>query len=133
MPQVLLVDDDATQLALRATVLRTAGISVLTATCVSDALTRLQCIPNEIGAIITDHILPGDDGVGFVRELRRKWQFLPVVVITGLAEAECEYAGLNVGFLQKPCSPAELIDTARASLSSASAIRDQLSIKPDEG
>ena len=132
MPHVLLVDDDATQLALRATVLRTAGISVLTATCVSHAFMRLECFPNEIGAIITDHILSGDDGVEFVRELRRKWPSVPVVVITGLAEAEREYAGMNVGFLQKPCSPAELIGTARTSLSSASAIRDQLSIKPDE-
>ena len=117
MPQVLLVDDDATQLFLRAAVLRTAGFSVLTATCVKDANTLLQSSPNEIGAIVSDHILLGDGGVDFIREVRRTWQHLPVVVISGLAEAEPEYAGLNVGFLQKPCAPADLINAVRASLS----------------
>lgn len=117
MPQVLLVDDDATQLSLRAAVLRTAGFSVLTATCVTDAVALLQSSSTEIGAIVTDHILSGDGGADFVHQVRRTWQLLPVVVISGLAEAELEYAGLNVGFLQKPCAPADLINAVRSSLS----------------
>jgi len=45
----------------------------------------------------------------FVRQVREIGASIPVIVITGLAEAEEEYAGLNVIFLHKPCPPEELI------------------------
>jgi len=32
-----------------------------------------------------------------------------VLVVTGLPEAEEEYGGLNVSFLEKPCPPEKLI------------------------
>jgi DNA-binding response OmpR family regulator len=119
VPHVLVVDDDATQLFLRAAVLRTAGFSVLTAGSASEALSLLVNSLNDIGAIVTDHVLSGDGGTEFIREVRRTWQFLPVVVVSGLAEAEPEYAGLNVGFLRKPCPPAELIAALQASFSNS--------------
>jgi hypothetical protein len=37
-------------------------------------------------------------------------------VITGLAEAEDEYAGLNITFRQKPCPPTELIALVKQAL-----------------
>jgi DNA-binding response OmpR family regulator len=36
-----------------------------------------------------------------------------VIVISGLAEAEEEYAGLDVTFLRKPCSPESLVQAVR--------------------
>ena len=65
------------------------------------------------GVIVTDHILPGDSGAVFVRQLRALHSEIPVIVVTGLAEAEEEYVELNVTFLQKPCPPEELIGKVR--------------------
>ena len=52
----------------------------------------------------------------FVRELRQENDWVPVIVLSGLAEAESEYEGLDVVFRQKPVPPPELIALVRASL-----------------
>ena len=44
-----------------------------------------------------------------MRELRKFNPSLPVIVISGLAEAEDEYKGLDVIFRTKPCDPEDLI------------------------
>ena len=46
--------------------------------------------------MITDHLMPGMNGADFVRELRKTHPKLPVLVISGLEEAEQEYEGMNV-------------------------------------
>ncbi len=110
MLQVLLVDDNPVQLQVRQAVLEQAGFSVATAMTAEEALAHLSRpeSASQFGIVVTDHILPGDSGAVFVRQLREHSQ-IPVIVVTGLAEAEEEYAQLNVTFLHKPCPPEELI------------------------
>ena len=57
--------------------------------------------------------MPGMSGSQFVRELRKIQPHIPVMVISGLEEAEQEYAGLNVQFLLKPLSPDLLLSHLR--------------------
>jgi DNA-binding response OmpR family regulator len=110
MPQVLLIDDSPAQLQMRAAVLRHAGLQVFEARSAQEALAFLQGdSPGTIDVIVTDHVLPGDSGAVFVRQLRATGTRIPVIVISGLPEAEEQYAGLNVTFLHKPCPPEELI------------------------
>lgn len=114
----MLIDDDPLQLRVREAVLRDAGMQVDVATTAESALALLRTEGgSKIGAIVTDHIMPGVSGAVFVRALREKKPDVPVIVISGLAEAEDEYAGLNVHFLLKPCPPPELIKLVRESLS----------------
>jgi len=122
MATVLLVDDSRTQLRLREAVLRDAGIDVATASTADDALKHLTAPQAAtLRLIITDHVMPGQSGAMFVRELRRRNQTVGVIVITGMAEAETEYEGLNVRFLHKPCAPEELIRLALDTTKSGSA------------
>jgi CheY-like chemotaxis protein len=115
---VLLIDDNPVQLRAREAVLRKAGFDTYTATTQESALALLRSkVPEAIGAIITDHIMPGSSGREFVRALRTTRPGVPVIVITGLAEAEDDYRGLDVTFRQKPCPPEELIALARSSTS----------------
>lgn len=111
MLQVLLVDDNPSQLEIRRTVLQEARFPVVTAMTAEEALAELRdpVRASRFGVIVTDHILPGDSGAVFVRQLRELHSDVAVIVVTGLAEAEEEYADLNVTFLQKPCPPEELI------------------------
>ncbi len=114
MRRVLLIDDSPLQLRVRETVLRDAGFEVCVATTAETAHALLRSgTGDSVAAIVTDHILPGDSGADFVRQLRKLRPLVPVIVITGLPEAESEYDGLNVTFRQKPCPPADLIALVR--------------------
>ena len=116
VPQVLLIDDNLTQLRIRETVLREAGFSVSCATTAEQALTFLRSFATGPDVIVTDHVLPGASGSVFVRQLREISARVPVLVISGMAEAECEYDGLHVTFLRKPCPPDCLIREVQAAL-----------------
>jgi len=119
MPDILLIDDDPTQLRLREAVLREAGFAVLTSETAHAALALLgnPVLSNALRLIITDHVMPGPSGAAFARQLRRFSQ-VPVIVVSGLPEAEEEYEGLDVRFLAKPCLPEELIRQVRKVLGS---------------
>ncbi len=116
--QVLLLDDNPVQLSIRELVLRKGGLESHVATNAGSALAllRSEAGQEKIGAVITDHIMPGMDGAEFVRQLRSFNQDLPVIVISGLAEAEIEYSDLGVIFRTKPCEPEDLISLVRSTL-----------------
>ena len=73
------------------------------------ALELLNDPENSIGLIVTDHLMPVMSGPEFVAEVRRRGFTLPVVVLSGLPDAESAYEGLNVVFRLKPCDPDSLI------------------------
>lgn len=112
---LLLIDDNAVQAATRQTILKRAGHFVIAALNPSRALEQIQAgeFPAEIQLVITDHLMPGMSGADFVRALRKTHPTLPVLVISGLPEAEEEYVGLDVAFRIKPVLPESLLETVR--------------------
>ena len=108
---VLLVDDNPIQLSARQMVLNQAGIEVQVATSADSALALLRSLSQakNIGVVVTDHIMPQATGSEFVRMLREVNPHVPVIVISGMPEAQQEYDGMDVIFRQKPCPPPELI------------------------
>jgi CheY-like chemotaxis protein len=118
VPEVLLVDDNETQLRLREAVLTGVGLSVVSASTAERALELLHDpdIAGSVGVIVTDHMMPEGSGAALVRALRGSYSSIPVIVISGLATAESEYDGMEVGFLRKPCPPEQLITCVREAL-----------------
>ena len=112
---LLLIDDNAVQAATRQTILRRAGYFVIAALNPARVLEQIQSgdLPEEIRLVITDHLMPGMSGADFVRALRKTHPTMPVLVISGLEEAEQEYAGLDVTFRMKPLLPDNLLETVR--------------------
>ena len=112
-PAVLLVDDNAIQAAARQTILKRANYFVIATLNPARALEQIcsKELAEEIGLVITDHMMPGMSGAEFVRELRRTHPALPVLVISGLEEAEEEYEGMDVTFRLKPLLPELLLST----------------------
>ncbi len=108
---VLLIDDNAIQAATRQTILKRAGYFVIPVLNPQRALEqfRSQEFPAEIDLVITDHVMPGMTGSEFVRQLRATHATLPVLVISGMEEAEDEYEGLNITFRVKPLLPDNLL------------------------
>jgi len=123
---ILLVDDNAVQAAVRQVILRRSGYNVITALNPQRALEQLRAneFHSEINLIITDHIMPGMTGTEFVRQIRQFNTDLPVLVISGLDEAEDQYTGLDVKFRVKPLPPEKLLEIVRDLLvSSQSGVR----------
>jgi CheY-like chemotaxis protein len=118
MKQALLLDDNVAQLTIRELVLRKAKIESHVATKGRSALAllRSELGSEKIGVVITDHLMPDMDGVEFVRILRTFNQDVPIIVISGLPDADTEYDGLNVIFRVKPCDPEDLIALVKSAL-----------------
>jgi CheY-like chemotaxis protein len=110
---LLLIDDNPIQAATRQTILRRAGYHVIALLNPERALETFRAneFPAPIDLIITDHIMPGMNGSAFIAELRTFAPTIPVLVISGMAEAEDEYRDLGVDFRLKPLLPDNLLAT----------------------
>lgn len=115
-PAILLIDDNAIQAATRQTILKRAGYFVIAVLNPQRALEqfRMNEFAEEIGLVITDHVMPGMNGSVFVQALRELNPTLPVLVISGLDEAEDEYTGMDVAFRLKPLLPDDLLSCVDA-------------------
>lgn len=112
--RVLLIDDSPLQLRVREAVLRDAGFDVCIATTADGALAVLRTdVGRTVGAVITDHIMPGLSGAALVKAIRNLRPGIPIIVITGLPDAEDEYSGLDIVFRVKPVQPPDLIALVR--------------------
>jgi CheY-like chemotaxis protein len=109
--RILLVDDNHIQSTTRRAILEGSGREVCVAQQGQQALDLLnEAEPSQtIGLIVSDHLMPIMSGPEFVAEVRRRGFTLPVVVLSGLPDAESAYDGLNVVFRLKPCDPDSLI------------------------
>lgn len=109
--QILLVDDNPIQATTRRIILEKTGHVIKVA---SSGIEALEIISDpvrsaSIGLLITDHLMPRMNGPELVSVVRQNHPNLPVVVLSGLVDAEAEYEGLNVLFRLKPFPPDSLI------------------------
>jgi two-component system response regulator HydG len=81
----LLVDDNASGLAARKTVLEELGHKVLTATSGADALEQFAAHPFDL--VVTDYRMPRMDGLELIGRLREQAPALPIVLLSGFTEA----------------------------------------------
>lgn len=110
---ILVVDDNPVQALTRKAILARAGFEVTTAYSAPAAFAALENDQQHaIALVITDHIMPGESGSHFVRALWDRRAGLPVMVLSGMAEAEDDYIGLGITFRCKPINPNELIELA---------------------
>jgi diguanylate cyclase (GGDEF)-like protein len=125
---VLVVDDEvwiAEELMLG---LEEAGLRVQMATSAVTAQAALA-ETDEIGVVVTDIRMPGEDGLSLVRRLvmnRPPPQAIETVVMTGHATIEDAVAAVRAGafdFVRKPFTLDEMIDVVRNAMSRAIAKR----------
>ncbi|MDO8826579.1 phosphate regulon transcriptional regulator PhoB [Methylophaga sp.] len=116
---VLLVEDDAAIRDMINFSLRQAGF---TCEASKDGESGLEWLKNQQpDMILLDWMLPGIDGIEFIRRLRAN-EFLasiPVIMLTAKGESEDMVKGLSVGaddYINKPFSPPELIARIKAVL-----------------
>lgn len=125
---VLLVEDDAAIRDMINFSLRQAGFSCEAA---KDGEAGLEWLKNQQpDMILLDWMLPGIDGIEFIRRLRAN-EFLasiPVIMLTAKGESEDMVKGLSVGaddYINKPFSPPELIARIKAVLRRCRPMEDE--------
>jgi two-component system phosphate regulon response regulator PhoB len=124
MQRILIVEDEQDIADLIGFNLERAGFEVIKA---HDGIEGTEAAFREIpDLIVLDLMLPGRDGYGVFRELRRdsRTARIPVIMLTARAQTEDRIQGLEAGaddYLTKPFSPKELLLRVRAVLKRADA------------
>ena len=112
MQKILIVEDEQDIADLIGFNLQRAGFEVLKA---HDGIQAVDIALHERpDLIVLDLMLPGRDGYGVFRELRRdpRGANIPVIMLTARAQTEDRIQGLEAGaddYLTKPFSPKELL------------------------
>jgi CheY-like chemotaxis protein len=81
---ILCVDDEALALIARKMLLEHEGYRVLAARDAGSALDLFTY--NNIDLVVTDHLLSGMTGTQIAAEMKRLKPFVPIVVLSGMAE-----------------------------------------------
>ncbi|MCW1923267.1 response regulator transcription factor [Luteolibacter arcticus] len=119
MQKILIVEDERDIADLVGFNLERAGYSVMKA---HDGITGAEvAIRERPDLVILDLMLPGKDGYGVFKELRRdsRSRDIPVIMLTARAQTEDRIQGLEAGaddYLTKPFSPKELMLRVQAVL-----------------
>ena len=117
--KILLVEDEAFVREVTVRVLKSAGYSVLTARDAAEARSIYDQFSGEIDLLLSDVILPDENGKMLAEELRRQNAELAVLLVTGYSEElrtnASEPAGLEC--LPKPFSASMLLDRIEILLS----------------
>jgi PAS domain S-box-containing protein len=117
-PRILVCEDDHDQASLLSLILQKAGCQTEIARNALEAKSFLSQRPFD--AMTLDIILPGQDGVSLIHELRanERTRDLPIIVVSLLAKAEqVGLTGQAVGvidWLEKPVDAARLLAAVRA-------------------
>ena len=112
---ILLVEDEDMVRAVAERALARAGYTVVTAANGEDGLERFAELA-EVDLLVSDVMMPQMDGPTMAGEIRRKRPDLPVLFMSGYAEAQLResIALSNVAFLAKPFSVAQLVEAVAA-------------------
>jgi DNA-binding NtrC family response regulator len=106
--RILVVDDEAGSRDGLSRLLEAWDYETSTAASAEEALELLE--RDRVSAVITDLVMPGIDGLEFIRRLQADFP-LPVIVLTGHGTIEQAVEAIRLGaqdILEKPVEPAKL-------------------------
>ncbi|WP_320170536.1 response regulator [Maridesulfovibrio sp.] len=109
--RIMLVDDEERLLSTTKKLFEKLGFDVFTATSGKDALDLLD--REEVHVVFLDIKMPGMDGIETLQQIKQKFPFVEVIILTGHASMEVAVEGLKLGafdFLIKPVSMKELLE-----------------------
>jgi len=130
--RVLVVDDEVDFASAVADRLLRRGFSAAAVFSAADALARLEGSPADV--VVLDLKMPGMDGLGALREIRRLHPDVKVVVLTGHGTVSAGIEGMQGGaadFLQKPVTIEVLCTAIEAAAERSRSARSAAG--PEEG
>jgi DNA-binding NtrC family response regulator len=120
--RILLVDDEKDFVEMLGLRLEEAGEKVISTYSGQECLQVLE--KKEIDVVILDILMPGMDGIATLKEIKRRFPLVEVIMLTGHGTTESAVKGMKLGafdYLLKPAHFGELI----AKLESARQRKDE--------
>src|ERR1700720_3909465 len=119
-PTVYFIDDSATMREVVKIAFRRENINVVTCADAASALAQFEQTPPD--AVITDVIMPDQDGYSVCTQVKQPPQFghIPVVLMSGVVNKTVADKAVSVHadeLIRKPFQPQELISRVKALLS----------------
>ena len=111
--KMMLVDDEERFLSTTKKLLERKGYDVMTASSGAEALEKIRS--QNIHVVILDVKMPGMDGNATLKEIKRQFPLIEVIMLTGHATIESAVNGLKSGaidYLMKPADINEIIEKA---------------------
>ncbi len=110
--RIMLVDDEEDFVEMLSLRLEEAGEKVTSAFNGKQCLDLLEKDSARIDVVILDIKMPGMDGIDVLREIKRKYPLLEVIMLTGHGTTESAVEGMKLGaydYLLKPADFKELM------------------------
>ena len=123
LANVLFVDDEVPFVETMTKRLTHRGLEIIPAHSGDEALKRLKEHPG-MEVVILDVKMPGMDGIETLREIKRQFPLVEVVMLTGHATVESAIEGMKIGAFDYLMKPSE-IETLVAKVMEASAKKRQ--------
>ena len=125
----MLVDDEERFLATTQKLLEKKGYDVVTASGGVEALERIRI--HNIHVVILDVKMPGMDGNATLKEIKRQFPLVEVIMLTGHATMESAIDGLKSGaidYLMKPTDIDEIVRKAEEAFEKRQGLEEKIRV-----
>ena len=115
-PLVMLVDDEVPFVETLTKRLEKRNLQIISAHDGQEALVKLDKNRN-VDVVILDVKMPGMDGIEVLREIKKSYPLIEVIMLTGHATVETAIEGMKLGaydYLMKPCELEQLMAKVEA-------------------
>ncbi len=106
--RVLVVDDEEDFLETIVNRLRRRSVDVTGVDSAKKALDLMEV--RDFDVVILDVLMPGMDGLEALREMKDKWPFVEVIMLTGHGSVESGIQGMRLGAFDYVMKPADIDD-----------------------
>ena len=118
--KILVVDDDAIVTKSCKRILEAEGFEVFTVPSADQGLEAIK--HDDYDLLLMDVKMPKHDGLYLMREFKKDWPDIPIIVMSGYPTQETIADVLQLGpagFIPKPFRPDELVKSVRQALENA--------------
>ncbi len=109
--KILLIDDEEGFLGAMTRRLEKRGLKTITALSGQEGISVLKDNP-DVDVVILDVKMPGMDGIQVLKEIKRQFAVIEVIMLTAHGTLESAIEGMKLGafdYLMKPCEIDELM------------------------
>ncbi len=112
--KILVVDDDAIVIKSCRRILEAEGFEVTTVPSADEALEKIKSYDFDL--VVMDVKMPKHDGIFLMREFKKNWPDIPIIVMSGYPTPETIADVLRLGaiqFIPKPFKPDEFMKSIK--------------------